>query len=165
MSVSPDNIELKEVNMSSNQTSSDIHDELVVPLPPLTRSQTKKPDPVNLPMVLSICGQALQQFGNGMLSASTIFLLLQKIIKVAKDITKLKGDDLKKIALDSIHWLIEHQKSLSDSEKDLLDVLSENAFSQAFDMIVQLESGCLSFCFGKSKSSSNDDSTSKNEKK
>lgn len=164
MSVSTDNV---EVNVSSNQTVPVQHDdELVVPLPPLTRSQTKKPDPMNLHMVFSICGKSLKEFGNAKLSASTILLLLQKIIKVAKDITKLKGDDLKQISLESIHWLIENQKSLSDSEKDLLDVLSENAFSQTFDMIVELESGCFSFCFGKSKRSSNDnDSTSKNEKK
>ena len=125
--------------------------ELVVPPPPLSRSQTKKAEPQNMHMILSICGHALKNFGESIISASTILLVLQKVIQAAQNISKLDGDDLKQICMDAVHWLIEHVTNLSDSEKDTLDVLSEKAFSQTFDMIVaveKIEQGCLA-CFCK----------------
>lgn len=145
MSISANEI---QVDVSSNPVS---ESELVVPPPPLSRAQTKKVNPMHLHMILSICGHALKSFGELVISASNILLLLQKIITAAKALSNLNGDDLKQICLDSIHWLIEHQTNLSDDDKNSLDVLSENAFSQAFDLIMDMEAGCLSCCFGGKK--------------
>jgi len=134
-----------------NDKVENAENELVVPLPPLSRAQTKKVELQNMHMILSICGQALKNFGNAIISASTILLVLQKVIEAAQAISKLNGDDLKQICMDSIHWLIEHITNLSDAEKDTLDVLSDKAFSQTFDMIVaveKVEQGCMA-CFSK----------------
>ena len=156
MPVVVDEVKLKEQAPpmpvpAAQPAQQEISNELVVPLPPLSRSQTRKAEPENMHTILSICGHALKNFGQAVISASTILLVLQKVIQAAQAISKLNGDDLKQICMDSVHWLIEHVTNVSDSEKDTLDILSEKAFSQTFDMIVaveKIEEGCLA-CFCK----------------
>ena len=120
--------------------------ELIVP-PPLIKMRTKK-TPDNLALVLSVCGYALKQFGNNNINAATVLILLQKVIISVKKLTKLSEDEQKKLVLDSIQWIIENQKHLTDDEKQVLDILSETVFSQAVDLLSSGESGCFS-CFKK----------------
>ena len=119
--------------------------ELVVP-PPLLRIKTKK-TPDNLGLVLSVCGDALHACGNPNVNAKTILLLLQKIIVSVKKLTKLTKDDEKKIVLDCIEWIIDNQKGLSEEEKQILDMLAETIFPQAYDLLSETSS-CFS-CFSK----------------
>jgi hypothetical protein len=129
------------MSSESELKSIDLSNSLVVP-PPLHRQQTIQQK--NLSMILSVNGEALQKFGDKQLSAGTILVLLGHIITAAQKLFKLKGDDLKQVALDSIHWLIDHSKYLSDEEKSTLDLLSETVFPQAFDMLTSV-SGCSCF--------------------
>ena len=112
--------------------SVDLSNSLVVP-PPLHRQQTIQSK--NLSMILSVNGEALKIFGDKPISSTTILVLLSHIIIASQKLFKLKGDELKQLSLDSIHWLIEHSKYLSDEEKTTLDLLSETVFPQTFDML------------------------------
>jgi hypothetical protein len=130
--------------VSSSQPSDVV---LIVPPAPLNRSLTVKP-PKNISLVLSVCGEALKTYGDQQVSAVKILVLLQHILIAVNKLTKLSEEDQKQLALDSIHWLIDHQKNLSDEEKNMLDLLSDTVFPQAIDILSTSESGCFS-CFSK----------------
>jgi len=115
--------------------------ELIVP-PPLSRMQTKK-TPDNLALILSVCGDALHSCENQKVNASTVLLLLQKLIISVNKLTKLSKEDEKKLVLDSIEWIINNQKDLSDEDKQTLDILSETVFPQAFDLLSTSPSSCF----------------------
>ena len=133
---------------SDTTTASNPSSELVVPAP-LTRSITIQP-PKNLALVLSICGEALTTYGNLPISSAQILVLLQHIITSVNKKSGITEEDKKQLALDSIHWLIDNQKGLSDKEKNTLDVLSDTVFPQAVDLLSQ-PSSCspLFSCFTK----------------
>lgn len=118
-------------------------DVLVVPAP-INRSNTIKP-PQNLSLVLTVCGKALKTYGDQQISSAKILILLQHIVIAVNKLTKLSSDDQKQLALESIHWLIDHQKGLSDEEKNALDLMSEMVFPQAIELLSVAESAFVTF--------------------
>lgn len=128
--------------VSSSQPSDVV---LVVPSAPLNRSLTVK-QPKNISLVLSICGQALKTYGDQQVSSVKILILLQHILVAVNKITKLSEEDQKQLALDSIYWLIDNQKNLSDEEKNMLFLLSDTVFPQAIEVLYTAKSGFFS-CF------------------
>lgn len=140
--------------MSEPVSSVEPSDVLVVPAAPLNRSLTVK-QPKNISLVLSICGEALKTYGDQQVSAVKILILLQHILKAVNKLTKLNEEEQKQLALDSIHWLIDNQKNLSDEEKNMLDLLSETVFPQAIEILSTTKSSCVSCfsCFSKKSSS------------
>ena len=132
-----------------------VADALVVPAP-LSRAQTKKAQPKNLSLILSVCGKALKTFGEDRpINAVTILILLQNIIMAINKIKSLSADERKELALASIQWIIDQQKNLSDEEKDTLDLLAETIFPQAIELLSPSES-CLLSCFSCTKTSETD---------
>jgi hypothetical protein len=129
--------------------TSDVSNVLVVPAHPLNRSATIV-QPKNLPLILSVCGQALKKFGDQPINAVKILILIQHIIVAVKKLTKLEGEEQQKLVMDSIRWLIDNQKGLSDEEKNTLDIISETIFIQAIELLSDKESftSCIS-CFSK----------------
>lgn len=122
--------------------------ELIVPSP-LPRSLTIKP-PKDLSLVLSVCGEALKMYGQQKVSAVTILVVLQHILTAINKLTKLSVEDKKELALESIQWLIDNQKDLSDDEKSTLDLLAVTVFPQAIDLLAEETALCMSLsCFGK----------------
>jgi hypothetical protein len=115
--------------------------ELIVPAP-LSRANTIKP-PQDLALILSICGDALKLYGSQHLTSTSILVVLSHIITSVNKFVK-SDVDKKKIALEAIHWLIDHDKSLSDEEKNTLDLLSETVFPQAVDLFNASQSSCFS---------------------
>ena len=124
--------------------------ELIVP-PPLIRIETKKTQPKNLALVLSICGKALDTFGSDKhITSVTILILLQHIIMAINTLTKLNVEEKKDLALVCIQWLIDHQKDLTEDEKNILDLLALNAFPQVVDLLAEGGSSlkaCFKSCF------------------
>jgi len=122
--------------------------DLVVP-PPLTRTITLK-TPKNLSMILSICGEALKTYGDKEITSTNILILIQHIVTAANKIASVSVEEKKQIALESVHWLINHQKDLSDEEKATMDILSTTIFPQAVDMLTEYKVCVPSFaCFSK----------------
>ena len=111
--------------------------ELVVPA--MSRSATIKP-PKNLPQVLTVCGSALQLFGNRTIGPTTILFLLNDVITAVDSLSQLTSEEKKKLALDAVHWLIDSQKNLSDNEKNTLDMMSETVFPQAIQLLASGQS-------------------------
>ena len=111
--------------------------ELVVPA--IVRSATIKP-PQNLPQVLTVCGTALQLFGNRVIGPTTILFLLNDVISAVDQVSNLTSEQKKVLALESVHWLIDTQKNLSDNEKNILDMMSETVFPQAIQLLASGQS-------------------------
>ena len=122
-------------------------DVLIVPSAALNRAITVK-QPKNLSIVLSVCGEALKNYGDQPISSVKILILLQHILVSVKKITTLNDEEQKQLALDSIHWLIDQQKGLTDEEKTILSMLSETVFPQAIELLTEVKLGCMS-CFTK----------------
>jgi hypothetical protein len=124
-------------------TAIDSSDILVVPSASLHRQKTLK-HPKNLSLILSVCGQALKKYGDQEICSMKILILLQHILTAVIKLTKLNEEDQKQLALDSIHWLIDNQKGLSDEEKNTLALLSETVFPQALELLSLAKTGCFS---------------------
>jgi hypothetical protein len=118
--------------------------ELIVP-PPLSRMQTKK-NPENISQILTVCGNALKHFGNQPICAGNVLHLVNITMKSVFKIKKLDDDERKKLVLDSIQWMIENQKGLTDEEKAILDMMAETVFHQVVDLLSESK-GCA--CFSK----------------
>lgn len=116
---------------------------LVVPSNALQRQKTVT-QPKNISLILSICGQALKKYGDQEICSMKILILLQHILNAVIKLTKLSEDEQKQLALDSIHWLINNQKGLSDEEKNTLSLLSETVFPQALELLSVAKTGCFS---------------------
>jgi len=112
--------------------------ELIVP----SAQQTPK----NLALVLSICGEALKTFGTDTISSVNVLIVLQHIIVAISKLTKLSEDDKKQLALDAIHWLIEHQTTISNDDKQALDLLATAIFPQAIELL-SIEKETIAGCF------------------
>ncbi len=136
--------------MSNAAIEISVADALVVPAP-LSRAQTKKVQPKNLAVILSVCGKALKTFGDDRpINAVTILILLQHIIMAVNKVKSLSTLERKDLALSAIQWIIEQQKNLSDEEKDTLDLLAETIFPQAIELLSPTE--CFLFsCFSCTK--------------
>ncbi len=136
--------------MSNAAIEISVADALVVPAP-LSRAQTKKVQPKNLAVILSVCGKALKTFGDERpINAVTILILLQHIITAVNKVKSLSTLERKELALSAIQWIIEQQKHLSDEEKDTLDLLAETIFPQAVELLSPAE--CFLFsCFSCTK--------------
>lgn len=119
---------------------------LVVPTNSLIRSATIQ-QPKNLSLILSICGEALKYFGDQPINSVKILILIKHTIIAVKKLTKLNEEEQKKLVMDSIHWLIDNQKGLTDEEKNTLDILSETVFTQTIELLSLNETSC--FCFSK----------------
>ena len=133
--------------VTNAQVSTDSSDILVVPSAALQRQKTVK-QPKNLSLILAVCGEALKKYGDQEVSSMKILILLQHILTAVVKLTKLSEDDQKQLALDSIHWLIDNQKGLSDEEKNTLDLLSETVFPQALELLSAAKTGCFT-CISK----------------
>ncbi len=116
--------------------------ELIVP-PPLSRMQTKK-NPENISQILTVCGNALKHFGNQPISAGNVLHLVNITMRSVFKIKKLDDDERKKLVLDSIQWMIENQKGLTDEEKAILDMMAETVFHQVVDLLSESK-GCACF--------------------
>ena len=136
--------------MSNAAIEISVADALVVPAP-LSRAQTKKVQPKNLAVILSVCGKALKTFGDDRpINAVTILILLQHIIMAVNKVKALSTLEKKDLALSAIQWIIDQQKNLSDEEKDTLDLLAETIFPQAIELLSPTE--CFLFsCFSCTK--------------
>ncbi len=136
--------------MSNAAIEISVADALVVPAP-LSRAQTKKVQPKNLAVILSVCGKALKTFGDDRpINAVTILILLQHIIMAVNKVKSLSTLERKELALSAIQWIIDQQKNLSDEEKDTLDLLAETIFPQAIELLSPTE--CFLFsCFSCAK--------------
>ncbi len=115
---------------------------LIVPAPPLSRSQTIT-TPKNLSLILTVCGKALKLYGENSINPGTILIVLSHIIICVKKIANLNEEEQKQLALDAIQWLINNQKGLTDEEKQTLDLLAETVFPQAVELLKPTTCSCI----------------------
>ncbi len=84
----------------------------------------------------------INSIGSLKLNSNNIIQSLHSIMEVVETVDKsLKGSDKKSLALEALHWIVDHQEDLSQEDKITLKAVINQIAPQAIDIIIKVSNG------------------------
>jgi hypothetical protein len=91
--------------------------------------------------ILSVCGRAVGVLQGLAITKDNIIPLVRAIMEAVETVQLVEKVDKKALALDSIHWIVNQQSSMADSDRSFLNNFIELTAPSMIDMIVAASKG------------------------
>lgn len=91
--------------------------------------------------ILSVCGRAVSVLQGLAITKDNVIPLVRAIMEAVETVQLVEKVDKKALALDSIHWIVNQQSTLSDADRSFLNNFIELTAPAMIDMIVAASKG------------------------